>query len=193
MVKILLIDNYSSHINEIKRILLKLKVEVHLKNITELKLHNIDLFDGVILSGGSRFALIENPDKYLDEIKLIKEFKKPILGICMGFEVLCYAFQENIEYLGFKEIGLLKIEFLEMDPILNNLPSDFYGYEVHRWGVKEVKNLKPIAKSEIGIEIVKHKSLPYYGIQFHPEVQIKGENSEVIFENFVEIINNIKI
>ncbi len=185
-MKILLVNNHTIHISKISSLLPCSFDLVEMENLSYL---DLSLYSGIILSGGSRYPLLEQPEQYLDEINLINNFKKPILGICMGFEVICYAYGESIEYLGFKELCALKITLVKEDQLLKGLSPNFYAYECHRWKVSSLNYLESLAESREGIEIVKHPFLPHYGVQFHPEVLLKGEYCEKILLNFFELIS----
>ena len=186
-MKLLIVDNHTVHIQEIGSFLDCPFVVI---NMEELGSIDLDKFDGIILSGGSKYTLIEEPEKYIFELNLIKKFHKPILGICMGFEVLCYSYDENIEYLGFKELGAIKINVVKYDAIIRDMDIDFFAYECHRWKVSKLKNLTCLAESHEGIEIVKHSVLPHYGVQFHPEVLLKDGNNSDIIKNFQNIVKD---
>lgn len=188
-MRILLIDNHTVHIPKFLSLLLCDVQVVLMEELTSIDLND---YDGVVLSGGSRYVLLENLEKYGEEINIIKNFLKPLLGICMGFEVLCYTYGEKIEYLGFRELGALRIEIIKNDSILHKLNPDSFVYECHRWKVSQLSFLNVLAKSSYGVEIVKHPKLPHYGVQFHPEVLLKDQNAQQILINFLEIVREYR-
>jgi anthranilate/para-aminobenzoate synthase component II len=129
---------------------------------------------------------------YEDEIDLIKKYSKPILRICIFFEVLCYAYGEEVEYLCLRELGALNIKIIQNGHLLYDLLGDFFAYGCHRWKVSKLFALTSLAESYEGIEIIKHSILPHYSVQFHPEVLLKGEKTHKILTNFLNIMKNSK-
>jgi GMP synthase (glutamine-hydrolysing) len=136
---------------------------VHYNKINE-KL--IKKADKIIISGTS---LKDN--KYLNYIKKfnwIKEFEKPILGICGGMHILGLIFKGKIKK--YQEIGLKEVIF----------ENDFLGfngnhivYELHNLNVLS-KEFNVFATSKNCTQAIKHNKKPFYGVQFHPEVRNKN-------------------
>jgi GMP synthase (glutamine-hydrolysing) len=146
-------------------------ISVHYSNINQELLDNADR---VIISGTS---LKDNT--YLDSIDKfdwIKKYDRPILGICGGMHVLGLIYKGKIKKS--QEIGLTKINF----------KSDFLGfhgehlvYELHNLNI-ESNMFNTIALSDSSIQAIKHKTNPFYGVQFHPEVRNKN-----LIVNFVNL------
>lgn len=180
-MKVLLIDNHSKHINE----LLKKFNDIEVVDFENIKLNSLNSFDLIILSGGSSFSVKNHSKKYSKELKLIKNTKKPVLGICLGFELICFVFGEELVKMKSKERGIISIRKYIQDPILNLIPNKFKVFESHRWVVKETKYLDKIAFSNDGVEIVKHHKKKIYGLQFHPEVFVKNGYGDKILKNFI--------
>lgn len=130
----------------------------------------------IILSGGGGEGSEIN-DKYRQDklwyegqMKYVLSAKKPILGICMGFEVIARAYGSQVvqlkEYVtGFKELASTKTG---QSFIKNNKINQ---YENHIWRVPTIspKDFDVLADSENGIEMIKHKTRPILATQFHPE------------------------
>ncbi len=55
--------------------------------------------DLIILSGSPSNPVALHPDAYQDEIELVRKTDKPVLGICMGFEIIAYAYGSDLERL----------------------------------------------------------------------------------------------
>ncbi|MBX4196997.1 gamma-glutamyl-gamma-aminobutyrate hydrolase family protein [Candidatus Saccharibacteria bacterium] len=172
-MKILIINNHTVHMKDLTNALVGHDVEVqtYLPGI-EFNDHDKDL---IILSGGGGEGLEINDEYepgrlwYDDEIEFIKTTKKPVLGICMGFEVIIRAFGGSVTEIGrliqgFKEIEVHDYAF----PIIGE--KNLKQYESHRWRVKPEdlpSGFKALAKSDTGVEIVRYKNL--LATQFHPE------------------------
>ncbi len=144
-------------------------------------------YDAIILSGGSSLSVKNHEKEYAQELKLIKTTKKPLLGICLGFELINAAYSEPLQRMRKKERGLLDIRISTKDSLLRSLPSPLRVYESHRWVVPKTSFLHSLASSVDGVEIVKHPTKLLYGVQFHPEIFVKKEHIETIFRNFFSL------
>ncbi len=116
---------------------------------------------------------------------------KPILGICLGMQGIVNYFgghiynQEDVKH-GIQTI--MKIE--QQDFIFTDVPSKSLVGLYHSWACRlgEVNELIPLAFSEEDVLMaVRHKSLPIYGLQFHPE-SVLTEFGRRIIQNFVQNI-----
>lgn len=114
--------------------------------------------------------------------------KKPIFGICFGFELIASAFGAKLKLLRKRDKGIADIQVVKKDKIFDNIMT-FQVYESHRWVVKELSDkLQVLAVSRDGIEIVRHKSRRIYGVQFHPEMFVQQTCGQMIFNNFLKLI-----
>ncbi|WP_343192671.1 imidazole glycerol phosphate synthase subunit HisH [Buchnera aphidicola (Taiwanaphis decaspermi)] len=133
-------------------------------------------------------------------IDLIKNYKKPILGICLGMQLLGNKSDEgNINTLGLFDIpvSILKSKKLPLphvgwNKVIHNkdnilfqgIPNNSWFYFVHSYSMKI--NKYTIAYSTYG---VKFSSAIYkkniFGVQFHPERS--GKNGSKLIQNFLEI------
>ncbi len=157
--------HYLEFVKPIEDILRKNHIEfksIHYKNISA---ESIFESKKIIIAGTS---LKDNT--FLKDIKKfywIKKTTKPILAICGGMHVLGLLFNGKLEKQ--QEIGIIKIVFYKK----------FFGfsgskevYELHNFYV-ESEEFDIIATSKNCPQIYKHKSKPFYGILFHPEVRNK--------------------
>lgn len=141
-------------------------------------------FDGIILTGGPMSAkeLAQTHNQYFqDEIDLIKkEIDKntPILGICLGFQLLSYLLGGKLAY----KQGWLRGWFTQnltndgiQDLLFKGCPKSFSIFEFHQDKVVELPpNAVLLATSErCPIEAFKINNKPVWGIQFHPEISAK--------------------
>lgn len=173
-MKILLVNNHTQHLEYLNAALVGHSLEVvTYRPGVEFNYQDKDL---VILSGGGGEGLEIN-DKhktgkpwYHDEMQLVLTCKKPILGICMGFEVIARTYGSSVE-----EMEDLIMGFRNVSPTSRGkqeLKKDkLRQYEAHLWRVTDVntKHFNVLADSQSGIEIIKHKTRPILATQFHPE------------------------
>src|SRR4051812_33374383 len=106
-MKTLIIDNNTKHIDEIKKLCPGHTITV--KRWNEAAPDDYSEFDLIILSGGSGMAINEHEQDLANEIALIKNSDKPIIGICLGFELICHAFGCKMEREEVIQKGIFEI------------------------------------------------------------------------------------
>lgn len=182
-MKLLIVDNGS-------RFLAALKHQLKGHSLTVVQFNCISSarsFDAVILSGGHRLSVVDHENVYRRELNLIRKTKVPLLGICLGFELICRAYGEELQLLRAKERGILQVKKIHNDKILASLPATFKVFESHRWAVKKTKKLVALAKSSDGVEVIRLPKRLVYGVQFHPEKFVYKTQGAKILQNFLEI------
>ena len=188
MVKILVIDNGGQWTHREWRVLRDIGVEIGiLPNTTPLEELLSKNADGLVLSGGApRVGLkdsLGNCGEYLKNLDI------PILGICAGHQFMARFFGGKVEPSKIPEFGKIEIKIDKTDaPIFENLPDAFIVWESHNDEVTVLpKDFINLAHSEnCNIQAMMHKNKPFYGLQFHPEVE-HTEYGVDIFKNFVKI------
>ena len=186
-MKILIVDNGTSYLSQLKNIVSE--HEYQIVKYPDIGAVDQEDFDAIILSGGHGFPVNGNSQQLQEEMGLVKNSTKPIFGICFGFEIIAHAFGAELEPMQNKKRGVIDIKIVEPDGIFLNL-SNIKVFENHRWTVKKSnKALIVLARSEDGIEAIKHKTRPIYAVQFHPEMSVEKNCGDEIFHNF---LNSIK-
>ena len=117
----------------------------------------------------------------------------PLLGVCLGHQVLGQAFGGVVERAPVLMHGKTsRIRHLGSG-ILSGLPNPFEATRYHSLVVPPESIpgvLEPVAWSEEGtIMAMKHRELPYWGVQFHPE-SILSVAGALLIENFLALCQN---
>lgn len=183
---ILLIDNYDSFVFNIKSMLENVyKGEILVVRNDKITLDEIKALNPnyIILSPG--------PKHPKDSGVCLEIFKSrlniPTLGICLGHQALGFSFKAEIAKLQnpmHAKNSLIKI--YNKDTIFKDFEDEV---SVMRYHSLEVKNLPDdfeiLALSDDNVIMaIKHKTLPYFGVQFHPESYF-SEYGIKIFANFL--------
>ena len=148
-----------------------------------------DNFNLLILSGSSHLSAIYDQNKIKDELELIQRSTVPLLGICFGAELVTLAFGGTLKDNGpeNKVSGGLEVEVLVDDSIFNGRKC-FFAYDAHRWVIEQPgPELEVLARSAHGPEVIRHKSRPIYGFQFHPEKMPDETYGDELYASFVSM------
>ena len=183
-MKVYIVDNGGQWTHRIWRVLREIGCDSKIMpNITPLR--DMDA-DALILSGGAPRIAWESP-KLGNCTDYLRHFQGPILGICVGLQLMAVYCGGKAGPSQVPEYGLAKIKIVEEDDLFNGLPKEFQVWESHNDEVKEANEFRVLAVSEnCSVQAVKHLKKRYYGVQFHPEVN-NTEHGEEILKNFVNV------
>ena len=160
--------------------------------------------DKVIFPGVGEASTTMNFLKKENLDKLIRSLKQPVLGICLGMQLMCKHSEENdtpcigifdepvrrfipepgtesinkVPQMGWNSIYKLKGE------VFKNIPEDSYVYFVHSYYTATGKDTIALCDYIQPFSAALHKD-NFYATQFHPEKS--GKVGSVILENFLKI------
>lgn len=124
---------------------------------------------------------------------IIREFYKkiPILGVCLGHECIGDVFECKITRCRDIVHGESDIVYLENSPLYENLPNQIKVARYHSLRIDEdgfnFAQLIVDARLEDGtIMGVRHRKYPLFGVQYHPESILTGDNGKIILHNFID-------
>lgn len=189
----LMIDNYDSFVYNLISYIEELdrKIEVIRNDHIDFKLINNRIsegkLDGIIISPGPK-----NPKDCGASGKIIKEYKGkiPILGVCLGHQIIAHEFGGTVEKGAKPMHGKITGITHNNTGIFQGLPQNYRVTRYHSLAVIEnslPETLQVDAIAEDGaIMGISHKIHPIYGVQFHPEA-VLTENGHSLIENFLLI------
>jgi len=184
-VKVYVVDNGGQWTHRIWRVLREIECNSKIiPNTTPVA--NIDA-DALVLSGGAPRIAWESPKLGLCT-DYIRDFSGPILGICVGHQLMAVYYGGRAGPSDMPEYGLARVKILQEDDLFKGLPKEFLAWESHNDEVKAVNDFTVLALSEnCKIQAIRHKTKPHYGVQFHPEVN-DTEHGEQVYCNFVSVV-----
>lgn len=141
---------------------------------------------GIILSGGPASVYENGAPKCDPEI-----FKLgiPVLGICYGMQLACKSLGTDVKRAPSREFGKAICKTMSADGIFKNIPTEITVWMSHGDQVDyNTQDFIPLAATETcPMAAAKHKSLPVYGLQFHPEVSHTPQGTTIL-KNFLHEI-----
>ena len=181
---LLIVDNGSVFTASISKILLKNKTDFNVINFGQITDLDLTKFDAFILSGRRRNEQKMNAINSEIINHVISE-KKPLLGICYGAEILALTLGGTIRKSQSIVKGIHTVNVKTSNPLCE---QDLQVYQSHSYEIAKLgTKLENFATSDTcQHEIIKHKTLPIFGTQFHPEMSNDGE---LLIESFVKIIH----
>ena len=189
MKKIILIDNYDSFTFNLYHYLSSLKVKVDVIRNDQITSNQIleRKYNKIVISPGPG-----NPNQSGNCLKIVKSLYKkiPILGVCLGHQIIGQVFGSKIVQTQKLMHGKTSRIISKKVGILKNLPKSFEATRYHSLIIDKKslsKHLEITAESKDGLVMgVKHKKYDVHGVQFHPE-SIKTKLGIKILKNFIRI------
>ena len=193
-MKLIIIDYGAGNIKSIQFAFKRLGIDAILSNNPQ----EILCADKVIFPGVGEASSAMNKLKETKLDGLIPSLKQPVLGICLGMQLLCnYTEEGNTKGLGIFDTEVkrfsngLKVPQMGWN-IVKNLKSDLfngikendYMYLVHSYYAELCPQV--IATTDYGIEYASAlENKNFYGVQFHPEKS--AEAGEQLLKNFLKL------
>ena len=140
---------------------------------------------GVLLSNGPG-----DPKEVKEAIETAKKLiqKIPILGICLGHQILALAVDGDTHKMKYGHRGGNHgVYDIERDK--SYITSQNHGYTVDPESIKDKDMIVThINLNDNTVEGMKHKYLPVFSVQFHPEGSPGPEDSSYIFDKFISVL-----
>ncbi|ODV90160.1 hypothetical protein CANCADRAFT_1893 [Tortispora caseinolytica NRRL Y-17796] len=195
MNHILLVDHYDSFTYNLLDLIYKSIPNCHVTVVkcdaSDLLPHATD-FSAIVLGPGPGSPLSSADVGYSS--KLWTQSDVPVFGVCLGFQSLCCRFDWSIDRLAEVQHGYIcPVQVTAPDhPLLKDVPSVFDAVRYHSlYAIPTNTQLNVLAhctdtNSLVVPMAVAHPTLPYYGVQFHPE-SICSQYGQQIFSNFWQL------
>ena len=189
MKKIILIDNYDSFTFNLYHYLSSLKVYVDVIRNDKITSKEIlkRKYNKIVISPGPG-----NPNQSGNCLKIVKSLYKkiPILGVCLGHQIIGQVFGSKIIQARKLMHGKISKITNKKNGILKNLPKTFEATRYHSLIIDKKSlssDLEITAETKDGLIMgVQHKKYDVHGVQFHPE-SIKTKLGIKILKNFIRI------
>ncbi len=193
-MKLVIIDYGAGNIKSIQFAFKRLGVEAKLSNNPEdIKAADKVIFPGV---GEASSAMQKLKESGLDQ--LIPQLEQPVLGICLGMQLLCNTTEEgNTKGLGIFNVDVKRftndVKVPQMgwntvtqlqSKLFKNINENDFMYLVHSYYAESCK--ETIATTNYGLDYASALQKDnFYGVQFHPEKSSMA--GEQLLKNFLEL------
>jgi carbamoyl-phosphate synthase small subunit len=141
--------------------------------------------DGIFLSNGPGDPATMTG--VVNEIKKLTETQVPMFGICLGHQILGQVFGGETYKLKFGHRGGNQpIKNLETGKI--EITAHNHGFAVDADSLPPDVEVTHVNLNDHTVAGLRHKKLPVFSVQYHPESAPGPHDSEYLFENFVELM-----
>lgn len=189
-MKLLLVNNakfedrrFNEHLRKVLRSLSDFD-EIDYNFLPSLEKINND-YSSVIISGCPKHYSNDEIGKRASYFEWLRNFTKPLMGICLGHQIIGKLFGAKVFYDKELENGTYTIQVIKNDHIVNALPNTFKAALLHSCSVAVPENFLHIAQSrKCKNQIMRHCEKMIYGLQFHPE---RSRVGTTIIKNFIQI------
>jgi len=188
-MKLLMLDNYDSFTYNLVQYFSELGVQVDVARNDQIDLDGIERLDPdrICVSPGPC-----TPAEAGISVDLIRHFagRKPILGVCLGHQAIGAAYGGRI--VRARELMHGKVSPISHagTDVFTGLPSPFQVTRYHSLAIERdtLPDCLVVTAETADGEImgVAHKTLPVYGVQFHPE-SILSEHGHALLRNFLNL------
>lgn len=146
-------------------------------------------YDGLFISNGPGDPNLCT--KTVENVRNFMKSKKPIYGICMGNQILALAAGAKVTKLKYGHRGHNQPVRLLADGKLTErcfITSQNHGYAVDNDSIPADWEPQFINMNDGSNEGIRHKTLPWFSAQFHPEAASGPTDTEFIFNQFYNAI-----
>jgi para-aminobenzoate synthetase component 2 len=170
-MRVLVVDNYDSFVYNLVQYLAQLGAQTTVRRNDVVSMDEVDHADGVLISPGP--GTPERAGSSMQVVRRCADRKVPVLGVCLGHQVIGAAFGGVVERAPELLHGKTSQVHHDGSGVLAGLPDPFTGTRYHSLTIRPDSmpdSLQVTARTESGVIMaLRHRELPLHGVQFHPE------------------------
>ncbi|NEQ76681.1 MAG: glutamine-hydrolyzing carbamoyl-phosphate synthase small subunit [Okeania sp. SIO2C9] len=141
--------------------------------------------DGIFLSNGPGDPAAVNEG--IETTKELLKSSKPVFGICMGHQVLGLALGADTFKLKFGHRGLNQPAGLQQKV---EITSQNHGFAINPDSLATEVEITHLNLNDQTVAGLRHKSLPLFSVQYHPEASPGPHDADYLFERFVQVMQD---
>jgi carbamoyl-phosphate synthase small subunit len=143
--------------------------------------------DGIFLSNGPGDPA--SMKKVVAEIKNLTESNVPMFGICLGHQILGQVFGGFTYKLKFGHRGGNQ-PIMDLTTGKVEITAHNHGFAVDAESLPETVEITHVNLNDKTVAGLRHKTLPIFSVQYHPESAPGPHDSEYLFERFIELMES---
>jgi anthranilate synthase component 2 len=185
---ILLLDNYDSFTYNLLQLMASRGVEVRVERNDAASVEELLALEaaGIVLSPGPG-----RPEEAGVSVELLRSRPPvPVLGVCLGLQALGVACGGRVDRAARLMHGKTSWVRHNGQGLFEGIPDPFEATRYHSLAIVEAElpaELEAVAWSEDGtLQGVRHRDLPYWGVQFHPESILTVHGPRLV-DNFLTL------
>lgn len=193
-MKFLIIDNYDSFVHNIAQALGGLGVEVDVVRNDGIAVDEIARrgYDAIVISPGP--GTPESERDFGVSMAAIERLGRstPVLGVCLGHQGIICAFGGRVSNAAQVRHGKTSPVAHRGGALFEGVASPFRATRYHSLvgestAIPDSLEVTAVAEDDGEVMAVRHRELPIYGVQFHPESIMTPEGRRIL-ANFVRIV-----
>lgn len=171
-MKVLLVNNDSDTWSKLETVVREAGYEVTPIHHSALGAIDPRGYDLAILSGGWWYDdPVQLLKEYAEELQFIRTTPIPILGICIGMQLMHVAVDQAVPLMDEPQSGDKVITVNEAGQRLFGFPAEIEVFKNHTRAIVETDpQFEMLAYSQGHVEIMRHKTRSLLGVQYHPEM-----------------------
>nr|HMS40595.1 glutamine-hydrolyzing carbamoyl-phosphate synthase small subunit [Pyrinomonadaceae bacterium] len=143
--------------------------------------------DGIFLSNGPGDP--SSMKSVVAEIQKLTESNVPMFGICLGHQILGQVFGGETYKLKFGHRGGNQ-PIMDLTTRKVEITAHNHGFAVDAESLPETVEITHVNLNDQTVAGLRHKTLPIFSVQYHPESAPGPHDSEYLFERFIELMEN---
>ncbi|MEV6237505.1 aminodeoxychorismate synthase component I [Lentzea sp. NPDC051838] len=190
MTRTLLVDNYDSYTFNLYQLIAEINgvaPTVVVNDDPALIDLRLEDFDNIVISPGPGAPQNSRDIGLVGD--LLRRTTLPVLGVCLGHQIIGHLAGGTVTAAPEPRHGHLAKISHDGDPLFAGVPREFVAVRYHSLCVEEPlpSELVPIAWADDGVLMaLRHRDLPQWGVQFHPESVASGYGREIL-RNFADM------
>ncbi|MEV0613583.1 gamma-glutamyl-gamma-aminobutyrate hydrolase family protein [Nonomuraea sp. NPDC050404] len=189
MSRVLVVDNHDSFVHTIVQYLRELGADCDVRSRDDVRAHDADGFDGVLISPGPG-----TPEAAGVSVPLVHHAAGtglPLLGVCLGHQAIAVAYGATVARAPELLHGRTSEVTHDGEGVFEDLPSPVRMTRYHSLAVRPEtvpEELDVSARTPDGVIMgLRHRTAPIEGIQFHPE-SVLSEHGHRLLRNWLRRI-----